>query len=435
LIRRYYVYAGVYTLAASVIWGINTLFLLDAGLSIAEVFVANAAFSVGTMLFEIPTGVVADTVGRRASFLLSLAVLAATTLLYVRLAELGGSVVAFSAVSVLMGLGFTFYSGAMESWLVDGARALGYQGGFDSVFSRGQIVSGAAMLVGTVGGGLLGQIDLSLPFLVRSGLLVLLFGLAWGGMRDIGFRPRQVGWRAVPVEAARIGRDGIRFGWGHRSLRILMVASAVQGGFFMWAWYAWQPYFLELLEGDAVWVAGVVAALLSVSMMVGNGMVEVVTRWCGRRTTLMMWSAGVFSVAMMGVGFFDAFLPALISLFVAGMAIGVQMPVRQAYVHQIVPSDQRATVVSFDSMLGGIGGVVGQTSLGALAERRGYSAGYLVGGAVTIIAVPLVWLVRRHNDAEDYFAGTRAGLPAACAAEGLPALAGVEGTLEGTSAV
>ena len=120
LVRRYYTYAGIYTLAASIIWGINTLFLLDAGLSIAEVFFANAAFSVGTVLFEIPTGVVADTLGRRASFLLSVLVLAASTLAYVALAAIGGGVVAFSIVSVFLGLGYTFYSGAMEAWLVDG---------------------------------------------------------------------------------------------------------------------------------------------------------------------------------------------------------------------------------------------------------------------------------------------------------------------------
>ncbi|MFV1960537.1 MAG: hypothetical protein ACC658_01765 [Acidimicrobiia bacterium] len=43
LVRRYYMYAGIYTLASSIIWGVNTLFLLDAGLSISEVFIANAA--------------------------------------------------------------------------------------------------------------------------------------------------------------------------------------------------------------------------------------------------------------------------------------------------------------------------------------------------------------------------------------------------------
>lgn len=426
LIRRYYVYAGIYTLAASIIWGINTLFLLDAGLSIAQVFIANAAFSVGTLLFEIPTGVVADTVGRRASFLLSIGVLASTTLLYVWMASLGAGVVAFSAVSVLMGLGFTFYSGAMEAWLVDGAKALGFEGGFDQVFSRGQIVSGSAMLVGTVGGGIIGQIDLAIPYLVRAGLLVLLFGLAFRGMRDVGFQPREVAVRDVPAQAARLAREGVGFGWKHRSLRIVMVATAVQSGFLFWGWYAWQPYFLELLDRDAVWVAGVVAALLSVSMMVGNSIVEVVTRWCGRRTTLLLWAAGVFSLGMIGVGVVDAFLPALVMLLVAGVAMGVQMPVRQAFIHQIVPTEQRATVVSFDSMISGGGGVIAQAGLGALAERSGYSAGYIVGGAATLIAVPMLAVVRRHRDPEDFFSGTKPAEASACAIDGLPSIGGLE---------
>ena len=73
------------TLAASLIWGINTIFLLDAGLSNLEAFAANAFFTAGMVLFEVPTGIVADTVGRRASYLLGTLTLAASTLLYVLL--------------------------------------------------------------------------------------------------------------------------------------------------------------------------------------------------------------------------------------------------------------------------------------------------------------------------------------------------------------
>ena len=147
VVRTYYALAGIYTLSASVIWGVNTLFLLDAGLSFFEVFVANAAYSVGTVLFEIPTGVVADTLGRRASFLASAAVLALVTFLYLLLAEVGAGVVAFALVSVLLGLGFTFYSGAVEAWLVDALHATGFSGILDTIFARGQQVTGAAMLV------------------------------------------------------------------------------------------------------------------------------------------------------------------------------------------------------------------------------------------------------------------------------------------------
>jgi len=428
LIRRYYSYAAIYTLAASLIWGINTLFLLDAGLSVAEVFIANSAFSVGTVLFEIPTGVIADTVGRRASFLASLAVLATTTVLYVVLAEAGAGLIPFSLVSALMGLGFTFYSGAMEAWLVDGIRHHGYDGDLDQVFSRGQTVSSAAMLVGTIGGGAIGQIDLALPFIIRSFLLLVLFGLACFGMRDVGFRPQPVSWREIPSAASRVASEGVRFGWGHRSLRLLMLGGAIQEGFFFWAWYAWQPYFLELLGSDAVWVAGFVAALLAASMIIGNSIVGIVMRWCGRRTTLFLLTSATYIAALIGVGAVDAFLPALALLFLAGVATGVQMPVAQAFIHQVVPSAQRATVISFGSMISGGGAVIGQTGLGALSGRRGYSAGYIVGGSVTLLALPLFWAVRRERDTADFYSGVRS-TAAACAPQGAPPLSTIDGRI------
>ena len=98
ILAGYFTLAGLYTLSAAAIWGVNTLFLLDAGLSFFEVFVANAAFSAGMVLFEVPTGVVADTLGRRISFLSRVAVLAVTTLLYVGARAREAGVVPFALV-------------------------------------------------------------------------------------------------------------------------------------------------------------------------------------------------------------------------------------------------------------------------------------------------------------------------------------------------
>ncbi|HET9265036.1 MAG TPA: hypothetical protein VFO14_18440 [Vicinamibacterales bacterium] len=80
--RVYLVLLLLHTLAASFIWGINTLFLLDAGLTNAQAFAANAFFTAGLVLFEVPTGVVADMRGRRLSYLLGTLTLALSTLLY-----------------------------------------------------------------------------------------------------------------------------------------------------------------------------------------------------------------------------------------------------------------------------------------------------------------------------------------------------------------
>lgn len=426
VLAGYFTLAGLYTLSAAAIWGVNTLFLLDAGLSFFEVFVANAAFSAGMVVFEVPTGVVADTLGRRISFLLSVTVLSATTLLYVALAQLEAGVVAFSAVSVFMGLGFTFYSGAMEAWLVDALAATGHRGLLDRVFARGQQVTGAAMLVGTVGGGLLGQIDLALPYLVRTALLVAVFVVAFAVMHDLGFTPRRVTAAEFPGEIARNARAGVEFGWAQRPLRLLMLVSFLEGGFLMWAFYASQPYLLELLESDAVWVVGLVAAGVALATIAGNEVVDVVSRYCARRTTLLLAAATVQTVSAIALGLAGSFWVALIALLAMMAGYGLMSPVRQAYFHQLVPSEKRATVVSFDSMVSNVGGVGGQVGLGALGEARSISSAFVAGGVATALALPLIGRVRSIGGAADRIVGTRAGTDSPCAGQGLPAVSTID---------
>ncbi|HEY7273201.1 MAG TPA: MFS transporter, partial [Actinoplanes sp.] len=99
--RTYYVLGFGSTLAASLIWGVNTIFLLDAGLNNFEAFAANAFFTAGMVLFEVPTGVVADSWGRRASYLLGTVTLAVTTLLYLGLWYAHGPFWAWAISSVL----------------------------------------------------------------------------------------------------------------------------------------------------------------------------------------------------------------------------------------------------------------------------------------------------------------------------------------------
>jgi hypothetical protein len=110
--------------------------------------------------------------------------------------------------------------------------------------------------------------------------------------------------------------------------------------------------------------------------------------------------------------------------------MGVQMPLRQAFIHGMVPSAERATVVSFDSMIGGIGAVGGQAGLGLYSERQSYSAAYVAGGLITLIALPILWVVRRSNTSGDFFEGTASPEPEACVPTGLPTIAAVETSVD-----
>ena len=425
IIRNYLTIVGLYTLSASLIWGVNTLFLLDAGLKIFEVFIANAVFTGSMALFEIPTGVLADTRGRRASFLLSLAVLLLGTLGYVGVAAIQGGLWMFAAMSVILGLGYTFYSGAMEAWLVDALNATGFEGKLDKVFARSAMVSGAAMLIGSIGGGLLGELNLSVPFLARAGLLGLVFIYSFIRMHDIGFTPVKTPLKSLPSEMRKVAQASIAHGWRQNEVRLLILAGVVQATLLAWGFHAWQPYFLDLLGREATWVAGLIAALISIATILGNTIVEWFSQFCNRRTTLLLWAAGVSAVAIVGVGLAGSFWVAVALYLVSMGAYGVITPVKQAYLHQIIPSEQRATVISFDSLLASSGSMLGQGGLGYLAQIRSLSTGYVTGGIATLFAVPILFALRRLDSGSDFFVGD-AGQSGVCAAQGLPDVAAVD---------
>jgi hypothetical protein len=169
-----------------------------------------------------------------------------------------------------------------------------------------------------------------------------------------------------------------------------------------------------------------VAALIALSTIAGNSIVEFFTRYCGRRTTLMLWSAGVVAAAVVGVGVVGSFWPAVVALLIATGSMGVYGPVKQAYLHGVIPSEQRATVVSFDSLVGSAGGIGGQLGLGQLARTESIAAGYVAGGVVLVGVLPVIAVLRSLRERADVIVGRNAGRSGPCAAQGLPEVAAVD---------
>nr|WP_202627889.1 MFS transporter [Cellulomonas sp. APG4] len=388
------------TLAASLVWGVNTLFLLDAGLSNLEAFAANAFFTVGMVLFEIPTGVVADAWGRRLSYVLGTVVLAATTLAYWALWLGRAPFWQWAVVSVLLGLGFTFFSGALEAWLVDALTATGWTGDLEQVFGRAQVVGGVAMLVGAVGGGVLAQVtDLGAPFLVRVAALTVMTAVALAAMRDLGFTPTT----ARPGEAVRgVLRASLRHGLGHRPVRWLMLAAPFVSGVGFYAFYAMQPFLLELYgDTEAYSVAGLAAAVVAGSQVAGGVLAPRLRRAFRRRTTAIILATAVSALTLAVLATLTTVWVAVGVLVLWGLLDAAATPVRQAYLNDLIPSSERATVLSFDSLMGSSGGVVVQPALGRVADLGGYGASYLVGAGVQLLAVPFLWLSRREAHTAD----------------------------------
>ena len=195
----------------------------------------------------------------------------------------------WAIVSALLGLGFTFFSGATEAWLVDALTATRFEGQLEGVFARGQVVGGAMMLSGSVAGGYLAQLtNLGVPYVARAAILIgMFFVLALFMMHDLGFTPdrgdrpltemkkivAQLG-RARPEGAGgpgnHAGRDVQR--WG-RDLCVLRPAAIPV-----------EP----LGQPQAYGIAGLVAAIVAGAQIIGGLLTPRIRRPFRRRTSALL---------------------------------------------------------------------------------------------------------------------------------------------------
>ena len=411
--RTYLLLTRLTTLAASFIWGINTLFLLDAGLSNTEAFAANAFFTVGQVLFEIPTGVVADTRGRRFSFMLGAATLLLATLLYYVMWQVHASLLGFGLASIVLGLGFTFFSGATEAWLVDALKATGFTGSLEAVFGRAQTVGGAAMLTGSVLGGVVAQAtNLGIPYVLRALMLGVTLVVAFRFMHDLGFKPDR---ESSPLTAVRaVWHGAVEGGLRNPPVRWLMIAAPFVSGVGFYAFYALQPYLLQLYgDSHAYSIAGLAAAIIAGAQIAGGLLVGRVRHLFRRRTDALIIGGVANVVLLFLIGWTTSFALALVLLAGWALIFAFESPFRQAFINGLIPSEQRATVLSFDSLMGSIGGVVAQPALGRSADAFGYGASYMISAGVVALAVPFVVLARREHASSDPITGDEEPVPPA----------------------
>jgi MFS family permease len=399
--RIYLLLTLLTTLAASFIWGINTLFLLDAGLSNTEAFAANAFFTLGQVIFEVPTGVVADTRGRRFSFMLGAGTLLVSTLLYLAMWQIEAPLWGWAIASILLGLGFTFFSGATEAWLVDALASTGFTGDLESIFGRAQTVNGGAMLIGSVAGGFIAQLSsLGVPYVVRAVMLGVTLVIAFIWMHDLGFSPQ----RGVNTSTAvrNVVRGAVDGGLRNPPVRWLMLAAPFSFGVGIYAFYAFQPYLLELYgDPSAYGIAGLAAALIAGAQIFGGLLVSRVRRLFSRRTHAMILAGILNVILLLLIGLTTNVVIALVLLTAWCLALAIAAPLRQAFVNGLIPSGQRATVLSFDALLGSAGGVVAQPALGRAADVFGYATSYVIAAGIQAFAVPFTVLARLQNASSD----------------------------------
>ena len=236
---------------------------------------------------------------------------------------------------------------------------------------------------------------------MRSVLLGATFLLALKSMHDLGFTPDN--GMKLGVHIKKILKESFDNGLRKREIRWVMLTSPFTFGVGAFAFYAMQPYLLELYgDPEAYGVAGLAASVIAGAQIVGGLLVNWVRKRFTRRTSAMIFGTIVSSIALLLIGVTTSFGVAVAMLVVWAASFALVGPIRQAYLNKLIPSQQRATVLSFDALLGSTGAVAGQPALGRVADAYSYSVSYIVSAGIAIAAMPFVLLARKeHAGADD----------------------------------
>jgi MFS family permease len=175
-----------------------------------------------------------------------------------------------------------------------------------------------------------------------------------------------------------------------------MMAAPWVGGVGIFAFYALQPYLLDLYgDPNAYGIAGLAAAIVAGAQIAGGIVAPLIRRRFARRTSALLLIMALSVVTLALVGTVQVFWVVVALIVVWGLLFAAAMPIRQAYLNERIPSEQRATILSFDSLMSSTGGVVAQPALGRTADAWGYPASYLASAAIAAVALPFVARARR----------------------------------------
>jgi MFS family permease len=390
---RYHVLLALRFVPTGLMITVFVLLLQDRGLSLGEIGLGTAAQGLVMLVLELPSGGLADAVGRKpVTVVATLFSMAALVVLLV-----ADTVVLLAAMAALQGIFRALDSGPLQSWFIDGLLADDAGADLERSLGRsdavicGSLGAGAllsALLVG--GGGALGLDPLEVPIVVA--LLVQAVGLLMV-LRLVDERRAASGWPAVRAAVAQVPavvRGGIGVVRASSLLTALVVAELLWGMGMVGFETFLPPRMAELRHGadDAVTILGPVITAAWLLSALGSALAPRLARRFGSaRTGCALRVAHGVTVVAMGLA---AGPTGLVVAYLATYWVhGATSTVHYSLVHRAVDGAHRATVISANSLTSQVGGAVGGIAIGALADATSIPTGMFVAAGLLAAAAPL----------------------------------------------
>jgi len=357
------------------------------GLSLAQASLVDVTFFVAAAFGEVPTGIVADTWGRKTSLtagtaLMSIGILGwtfAPTLPLIMLSYLG------------MGIGYTFLSGAEDALFYESVQLAGRAEDYTRLVGRAGAAVMGALALGSVASGLLASINLTLPMLVCGLNLLAMLGVVLTfkepQAEEQSDRQPRKSFSSILRQSFTLMRARPTLLYPMIYLALVPLAAFITETLFL------QPQALAL--GVPLAGIGVLVMAVQLTNMVGSNWSERITARFGEGRIIYAVPLLILASLILLAAFQK--LPILVLIAVIGFFTSVIRPSLLNRIQNEVTDDVRATIISMQSLMFTVVSAISQPTLGFVADQSGFPAAYIVfAGSLGILILFLFW--KSHHD-------------------------------------
>ncbi len=353
-------------------------FLGSLGLSMQEILIVEAVFSVTMVLLEVPSGYFADVFGRKLSVVLGLFFFMCSMMLF----TLGTEFWHFVAAEIVGGIGLSFRSGAMEALLYDSLIELEREDEYKKHQGNMFLWMRTSSVFAYLTGGAMATYLLKLP--VYAAVLPAAFGLLVS---------------LFLVEPQR--HEMVSEKWGHfvkivkesfignAKLRWFLFYAAVPWGFSFLAFWLFQAYMEEV--GFSLFWFGIVLSVMNIFGGLAAKYAYKIEEWFSLRTAIGM-APILFFIAWVPLVFIKAKW-AVIFMPISSMGWGVSVIFFKDFVQKLVTSDRRATVMSIMSLLERSVFFVYAPIAGWFVDAWGINTAFGMSTAIMLFLTSVLWAV------------------------------------------
>lgn len=388
--QKYLVVSFLIDLMPAFFFATYQLFLLERGLDLLQINLINVAYMSANFLLEIPTGAFADLWGRKRSTQIGIIFLGLSFLTYF----LAHSFWFYVLAEIIGALGSTCISGALEAWFIDGKKVFGEYEHQGVTFAKEQQWRQVAVITGSVIGAQIGHFSLALPWLMAFLVSVIVLVIVSVLMHeDCNETQVKIGLSFQPI--IKTAKDSVAYGLKNPAVMKLIGLGFVLSLAMMGINMQWPILFKSF--GWDVRQLGWLFALIAITNSLGGRLAPHFKKRHSQEIHALIFSQVITAIGVIGAGLLLGPRITLAFFLMHQAGRGMFAPLKQDLLNKAIEHDNRATILSFSSMISNSGSVIGLLASGLIAKSYGIGSSWLFSGAILVLGFSLM-LFHHHKN-------------------------------------